>query len=128
MATSSCLEDKWWQNWLAPSEGVRGQPEDRGYCSGVAFLRRIKSISPTYIPSLLFPRSWVFLSGSLEAVKVRNGGGTDKSCHKPREKVLCEVGKGQVTPVLEPLEFLNPCLLGGTAKGYPILSLVFLCT
>lgn len=30
MAASSCLEEKWWQNSLAPFG--RGQSEDRGHC------------------------------------------------------------------------------------------------
>lgn len=58
MATSSCLEDKWCRNSLAPLEGVSQKTE--GIVSGVAFFKGIKSISHTNTPSLLSPWNFGF--------------------------------------------------------------------
>lgn len=81
-----------------------------------------------YIPLSSFPKELGFSWVAVEDVKVGKGGGTGKSWHKPRTEVLCEAGKGQGTPALEPLELQNPSLLGGAAEDRPILSLVFLWT
>lgn len=128
MTTSSCLEEKWWQNSLAPLKGVGVSQKIEGVVFGAAFLKGIVCFSHVHPPFFFPQRAWVFLGGSLEDVKVGKGGGTGKSWHKPRTEVLREAGKDQGTPALEPLELQNPSLLGGAAEDRPILSLVFLWT
>lgn len=116
MTASSCLGDKWWQNSLAPLEGARGQPEDRGHCLWSFVLKRDLSLFPPGTsPFLLSPKNLGFPEWQFGKGEGKKGIG--KTWHKPRTKVLCEAGKGQVVsldklkPAPEPLEFQNPSLL-----------------